>query len=177
MLHDDPTNELIRRNLLVAYGNYATTLGVPTATNLGRPEEARVYASKAVTIARENVKADPQDATARRDLGMILGRLGMIDRASGKVAESLGQLRESAGLLEPLVIANPKSFEAASALADILEYQGRRLAALNQTAEAIQTYRRSMALRAFCQPAEPRNAVGLYRRRRGPRSALCSKWR
>ena len=161
LLQDDPANVQIRRNLLVAYGNYATTLGVPTAQNLGQPAEARLYAIKGVEIARETVKGDPQDATARRDLGMILGRLGMIDPAPGEVAESLGELRESASLIEPLVIANPKSFEAASALADILEYQGRRLAELNKTAEAVQSYRKSMALlEPFISQPSPGMLVG-----------------
>jgi hypothetical protein len=57
--------------------------------NLGRPAEARRYAAKAVELAREMVRADPKDGTALHDLGVSLGRLGMIDPAPGNDASAL----------------------------------------------------------------------------------------
>lgn len=146
LLLSDPANQSIRRNLLVAYGNYVLLLGVPWSQNLDRPNEARVYAQKAVAIARETVKADPQDATARRDLGMILGRLGMIDPEPGAAAASLASLEEAGDLIAPIVEANPKAYDAASQLALIQQYQARRLAELGRIPESIQTYRKAMGL-------------------------------
>ena len=66
---------MLRRNLLIVYGNYTMMLGVPASPNLGRPDEARIYAAKAVALARATVAADASDVTGRRDLAMILGRL------------------------------------------------------------------------------------------------------
>src|SRR5260370_37908882 len=72
-------NVTLQRNLLVAYGNYATLLGIPWAANLGRFAEARMYGEKSVALCRQLVKADPQDKTARYDPAMSLARLGMVD--------------------------------------------------------------------------------------------------
>ena len=146
LLLSDPANVSIRRNLLIVYGNYVLLLGVPWSQNLDRPAEARVYAQKAIAIARETVRADPQDATARRDLGVILGRLGMIDPEPGAAAASLASLEEAGDLIAPIVGANPKSYEAASQLALIQQYQARRLAELGRFSEAAQTYRKAMGL-------------------------------
>jgi tetratricopeptide (TPR) repeat protein len=92
------------------------------------------------------VQADKNDGTARHDLGMSLGRLGMIDPALDGTAESLAALQESRSLIEPILAANPKSSESADQITLILEYEGHRLKALGRNTEAIASYRRSMAL-------------------------------
>jgi serine/threonine protein kinase/tetratricopeptide (TPR) repeat protein len=146
LLRDDPGNSIIRRNILVACGNYATLLGIPWSQNLGRPDEARKYAAKSVAIARELVSADPNDATARRDLGMSLGRLGMIDPVPGETATSLAYLQEANSLMAPIVAANPKSADIAEQLGEIEGSQAHRLAELGRPTEAVQMFRKSMAL-------------------------------
>ena len=109
LLRNQPQDTLTRRNLMVAYGNYATTLGIPWGANLGRPAEARVYAAKAVALARESVSSDPQDATARYDLGIALSRQGMIDPPPGGAEDSLATLKEAGSLVGPIAKGNPKS--------------------------------------------------------------------
>lgn len=145
LLKETPTSTSLRRNLMIAYGNYALLLGIPWSPNLNRPEEARVYGKKCVALAREILRADSNDVTARRDLAMSLGRLGMVDPAPGGIAESLANLQDARDLLEPIVQSNAKSAEAAGQLAIILEYEGIRLEALGRTAEAMATYRESTA--------------------------------
>jgi eukaryotic-like serine/threonine-protein kinase len=149
LLRADPHNAVIRRNLLIAYGNYATVLGIPWSANLGRPDEARIYARKCVELARETVGADANDATGRHDLGMSLGRLGMIDPGADHVSESLANLKEAESFLRPIALANPKSSETAAQLALVLEYEGIRLEALGRGPEALTMYRGS---RAVIQP-------------------------
>jgi hypothetical protein len=95
LLQSDPGNPIIRRNLLMAYGNYASLLGIPWSPNLGRPEEARIYAAKAVAIARTMVAADVNNATGKHDLGMSLSRLGTIDPAPGTAADSFATFEEA----------------------------------------------------------------------------------
>jgi tetratricopeptide (TPR) repeat protein len=146
LLHNDPNNTLIRRNLLIAYGNYAALLGVPWNPNLNRPAEARVYAAKAVALARGTVEADANDVTARHDLGMSLGRLGMVDPAPDGVAESLASLEEARKLIEPIAGANSKSAETANQVALVLEYEGHRQEALVRSDEAIASYLKSIAV-------------------------------
>lgn len=140
-----PHSNLIRRNLMIAYGNYAVILGIPWSPNLNRPEEARLYAKKCVALAREIAKADPNDATARQDLGMSLGRLGMIDPAPGAESESLAVLQEAYPLLDVSVKANPKSAEPASRAALILEFIGRREESLGRKDEARASYDKALA--------------------------------
>jgi tetratricopeptide (TPR) repeat protein len=144
LLINDPQNNLLRRNLLIVYGNYTMLLGVPASPNLGRPDEARIYAAKGVALARATVAADASDATGRRDLAMILGRAGMIDPPPNGVADSLRSLEEAHALFEPILAVNPKSAETAVQFGSIIEYEGLRQDALGRKDQAESSYRRSM---------------------------------
>ena len=145
LLKADATDNETRRGLFIAYGNYAGLLGVPTSANLGQPTEARAMAERCVTMARESVAADAKDATARFDLAMALGTLGMIDPPAGGVKDSLATLQEVVGLMEEAVKTDPQSAFYATQLALILEHQGHRLESLLRTPEAIGSYRKSLA--------------------------------
>jgi hypothetical protein len=90
---------------MIAYGNYELLLGIPWSPNLNRPAEARVYGAKCVARAHAEVRDDPNDATAKLDLGMSLRRLGMLDPEPNKTAESLATLREARGLIETITKA------------------------------------------------------------------------
>jgi len=146
LMRVDPNDSALRRNLLIVYGNYSTLLGIPWSPNLNRPQEAREYAAKGVALAREMVAIDPDDATARHDLGMILSRLGMIDPGPDGAAQSLQSLDEARSLIEPIAAANTKSAETANQLAGIIETQGLRQKALGRYDQAAQDYRQGMAL-------------------------------
>jgi tetratricopeptide (TPR) repeat protein len=146
LLQSDPTNTLVRRGLMITYGNYTALLGNPWSPNLGRPAEARIYGAKCVALARETVAADKNDATGRHDLGMSLSRLGTIDPGPNGTAESLAELEEASSLLQPIVDANPKASEPANQLSLILEYVGHRLETLGRKAEAAANYQKSMTV-------------------------------
>ena len=62
-------------HLMIAYGNYEILLGIPWSPNLNRPAEARVYGAKCVALARAD---DPNDATAKRDLGSLASPVGAL---------------------------------------------------------------------------------------------------
>jgi serine/threonine protein kinase len=146
LLRNQPDDSALQRGLLVAYGTYATLLGVPWSPNLNRPAEARIYGAKAVSLARKLASADPENATARRDLAISLSRLAMIDPAADGVTASLSGLEEAQRLLAPIAAANAKSAEMANQLAAILEYKGHRLETLGRTEEAVTSYKQSIAL-------------------------------
>jgi len=148
LLRENPQDTVGRRNLVVACGNYAGHLGIPYFANLGRPAEAQSYADRAVTLAREEVKADPLDANARYDLGVALGRSGMVEPTPLGDNEALARLEEAENLTEPAVKANPKSAGDAFQLGLIREFKGRRLLGLGRTEEAIATYRDALGLLA-----------------------------
>jgi eukaryotic-like serine/threonine-protein kinase len=145
MLLDDPHNVTLQRNLIVANGNYAVVLGIPWAANLGRSADARAAASRAVTLARAMVAADPHDANARYDLAMSLSRLGSVDPAPGETARSLANLEEAIALMEAAWKANPKSLQILNQLATARQFAGVRLQSLGRIDQAEQHYLASLA--------------------------------
>jgi eukaryotic-like serine/threonine-protein kinase len=149
LMRSQPPDGETHRGLFVAYGNYATILGIPWSPNLGHPDEAREMAVKCVALARESA-ADPEDQTARFDLAMALGKQGMVDPAPGDVNESLAHLLEALPLMEAAVRSNSDSAFYATQLALLLEFQGHRLEMLGEEERAVESYRKSLeALRPF----------------------------
>ncbi len=144
-LDAEPHNALVQRNLLVAYGNYAGILGMPWSFNMGRFADARSYCQKSVALARGLVSADPQDKTARYDLGMSLGRLGMVQPEPDKVEESLQHLLEALAILDPISKANPNSSSMTVQIASVRQYAGQRLQSLGQSAAAAEHFGRALA--------------------------------
>jgi eukaryotic-like serine/threonine-protein kinase len=147
LLRNDPTNPLIRRNLMLAYGNYAAMLGLSGGS---AADEGRMVGEKGVVLAREAVKADANDMTARHDLGVSLSRLGAIEPPGNEIEPSLAELHEAETLLGPIAAANSESAEIAAQLANVLEFEGRREESLGRQSDAMDVYRRSIAtLRPF----------------------------
>jgi tetratricopeptide (TPR) repeat protein/tRNA A-37 threonylcarbamoyl transferase component Bud32 len=161
-LEREPHNAVVRRNLMVAYGNYATRLGVPWSANLGRYAEARTYARKSVTLARALVADDPQDKTARYDLGEFLARLGEIPPEPDQVADSLQILEEAQSILEPIGRDDPTSWGVMVQLTLAREYAAFRLQSLGRLEHSAETFRKSLAgveptMRA--DPNQPEGAI------------------
>jgi len=154
LLAAEPNNATLERNLMVAYGNYASILGMPWLPNLGRAGEARAACAKAVEMARRLASADPQDVTARIDLAAALSRLGSIQPRPGGESESLARLEEAIAISDPLVRANPKAASMAIHLVLARIYAGYRLEALGRGDEAEEQFRQSLA------EAEPHAASG-----------------
>jgi serine/threonine protein kinase/tetratricopeptide (TPR) repeat protein len=144
LLGADPHNSKIRRDLLVANGNYAMVLGIPWAANLGRFDEARAAAAQAVALGRELVAADPEDATARYDLANALARFGMVETGPENIPAALASLEEAIGMMETMMKANPTAITVATQLTLAREYAGHRLERLGQTAAAARQYRQSL---------------------------------
>jgi tetratricopeptide (TPR) repeat protein len=92
------------------------------------------------------VEADPNNITARHDLGMSLSRLGMVDPPPEGTIASLASLEEAGSLIEPILVANAHSADTANQLAIILEYAGHRQETLGRNDDAVASYRRSMTV-------------------------------
>jgi serine/threonine protein kinase len=150
ILQARPKDILLRRDLIVVYGNYSHLLDIGWGDDLGRHAEARAYCQKSVALARELAKEDPRDVTAQFDLGVALSRLGMVEPAAQGLAESLATLREAIALIEPVAGGNPKSASIAVQLAVAQEFAGRRLQSLGQTSAAAEQYRNSLGTVGPC---------------------------
>ncbi len=153
ILRKTPIDTFAHRSLVASYENYATLLGIPSSPNLGRWSEAAEIANKAVALTRESVNLDPKDATAKYDLGVALGTFGRVPPAQDGIQASLASLQEAAGLLDPIVKANPNAAIKAVQLAMTLEFIGHRLEELGRVQEAIENYRKSLSLlQPFLEP-------------------------
>jgi eukaryotic-like serine/threonine-protein kinase len=144
-LKGEPHNAVVQRNLLVVYGNYCGLLGIPWLVNLGRPAEATIYCEKSVALARDLSAADPKDNTARYDLGVSLGQLGMVDPAPDQVEHSLKILEESLSILDPIGKTNPHAVGPTSRTEFIREYAGRRALRLGRLDVAEEYFRHSLS--------------------------------
>jgi tetratricopeptide (TPR) repeat protein len=145
-LEVEPHNAQAQRRLFVAYGNYCILLGIPWSANMGRPAEARRYCEKSTTIARDLSATDPLNQTARRDLGVSLGQLGMIDPNPDQVANSLRTLEEALSILDPMLQANTNSATLALRVGLVREYAGRRLQRLGRLSAAADYFRLGLAV-------------------------------
>jgi tetratricopeptide (TPR) repeat protein len=154
ILETRPEDMLLRRDLIVVYGNYSRLLDTGWGDNSGRHAEARAYGRKSVALARELAKADPRDMTAQFDLGVALSRLGMVEPGAQGLSESLDTLREAIATIEPIAKGNPKSASIAEQLAVAQEFAGRRLQSLGRTSEAAEQYRKSQATVGPCTDEE-----------------------
>jgi serine/threonine protein kinase len=160
-LEAEPNNVVVRRNLLVTYGNYAALLGIPWSPNLGRFADARMYCGKSVAIARQLVDADPEDKNARYDLAISLGRLGMVEPLAEHIAESLKNLEEALAILVPVIKANPNSASIASEVGLIRQYSAYRLLSLGRPEAAAEQFRQGLAELESMQSANPGLTTGI----------------
>jgi serine/threonine protein kinase/tetratricopeptide (TPR) repeat protein len=140
-----PSDVLIRRNLMITYGNLGATLGSPLFNNLGDAAGAREYYGKALAIARDLAKADRNDQLAQYDLASALVFYATLDFPQEEWADSLAKMQEAEGILQKLVAADPRSIMDMRTLSLLQEFEGRRLDSRGRGGEAVAKLRQSLA--------------------------------
>jgi eukaryotic-like serine/threonine-protein kinase len=158
----EPHNVQTKRGLEMACANYCVLLGIPWSPNMGRPVEARIYCGKAPALARELSAEDPQDQTARFDLGYNLGQLGMVEPDPNEVADSLKSLEEALSILDPIIRANPSAADIVLRAELVRQYAGLRMQRLGRLAEAADSFRRALAeleTMTNAKPGQPRGTA------------------
>ena len=142
----NPTDVLLRRSLMITYGNLGGNLGSPFYHNLGDTAGARTYYGKALAIARELASADAKNQLAQYDLANALIFTATLDMPKDELPASLEMLKEADTIMQKVIAADPGSASKLRPLAMSAEYQGRRLEAMGRDRDAIVQYRRSMAV-------------------------------
>jgi serine/threonine-protein kinase len=140
-----PNDVVSRRLLMIAYGHIGNVLGIPFIPNLGDSQGASEYYRKAVAIARDISRGDPQDRTAQYDLASSLLRLGAIDVPAAGISESLAILQQAGDILSGLSKMDPKAIRYKRSIGIVHEYTGHRLRDLGRLADAMSEYQRSLA--------------------------------
>ncbi len=145
-LAQNPSDVLTRRSLMITYGNLGGALGSPLFPNLGDTPGAREYYGKALAIAHDLAKADPNDQLAQYDLANALTLYSTLDLPQEEWVESLANLQKAEGILQRLVAADPRSITKVRALALVDEFEGKRLDGLGRSDEAVAKDRESLAI-------------------------------
>jgi eukaryotic-like serine/threonine-protein kinase len=141
-----PHDVVYRRNLMLIYAHIGAVLGSPLVPSMGDLEGARAWYRKAVAIAEESARGDPADLTAQYDVGAATLRLATVDVPPSGLPESLALLRKAETIIESALRASPDSLRYKRDLALAWEYIGHRLRALGRVPEALEAYRRALAL-------------------------------
>jgi tetratricopeptide (TPR) repeat protein len=153
-----PNDVFRQRLLMIAYGHVGDHLGSPFIGNVGDPKGAREYFDKCVDIARRIIKADPQDRTARYDLGNALIRQGATEVPGGDRELSLAILRESSEVLESLARENSSALRYQRPLTLSHQCTGVCLRKMGRLDEAMVELRRSSEIADAILLAHPGDA-------------------
>jgi tetratricopeptide (TPR) repeat protein len=157
-------NDVFRlRLLMIAYGHVGDHLGSPFILNATDPKAAREYFDKCVVIARQIIKADPQDRTARFDLANALLRQGAAEVPGGNRADSLAILRESAEILDSLAYEDPSAIRYSRPVTLVHQYVGICLRKMGRIDEALAELRRSIEVADGIMVDHPGDASALSR--------------
>jgi tetratricopeptide (TPR) repeat protein len=157
-------NDVFRlRLLMIAYGHVGDHLGAPFIPNAGDPKAAKEYFDKCVAIARRIIKADPQDRTARYDLGNALLRQGSTIVPGGGKTESLAELRESVEVLEALAHEAPDAVRYQRPLMLAYQYYGVCFRLMGRPDDAMAQLKRATEIANAVMAGRPGDAPALSR--------------
>ena len=154
---------------MIAYGHVGDHLGSPFIPNQSDAKGAREYFDKCVVIARQIIKADPEDRTARYDLANALLRQGAAEVPGGNRAESLAALREAAAILESLSREDPSAMRYQRPLALVHQYVGICLHEMGRLDEAMVELKHGTDIAEATMLAHSGDAPALSRLVRGER--------
>jgi len=144
LLRSTPNNVLLRRSLMITYGNMGGNLGSPLYPNLGDTAGAEAAYGKALAIARELAAADPNNKLALSDLANALRLYATLDLPKEKYPQSLEKLQEAESIFKRLLADDPGSLSKLTWLMSTQTYAGRRLQELGDTEKAVAYYRESL---------------------------------
>jgi tetratricopeptide (TPR) repeat protein len=136
------------------YHVFGDMLAAPDDPNLGKPAEALSHFRAAAELNAGLVKADPQDANARRNLAGSYRRVGMMLLATNPT-EALETYRKAFALSSELSSADPLNIHHRSSEADALLGIGQALHRLGKNEEAIQNLTRALELEKSIEAVAP----------------------
>jgi tetratricopeptide (TPR) repeat protein len=157
-------NDVFRLHLLmIEYGHIGDLLGLPFILNVENPSGAADYFEKCVAIARQMIKANPQDRTAPYDLANSLLRLGAAEKPNLDRNESLAELREASAILESFGKEDPRSLRYQRPYSAVLCFLGIRLHQMWRLDEALVELQRSADVADAILAAHPGDAPAVLR--------------
>jgi serine/threonine protein kinase len=121
-------------------------------------ESARRLYARASEILQVLVKADPNDAQAKRDLSVSYNRLGDVHLQLGATDKALESYRKDLELSEALAKADPNDAQAKRDLSISYDRLGNVHLQLGATDKALESYRKGLELREALAKGDPNDA-------------------
>jgi eukaryotic-like serine/threonine-protein kinase len=150
-----PGGSSIDPNVTVGiYHVFGDMLAAPDDPNLGKPAEALSLFRAAAELNARLVKADAQDANARRNLAGSYRRVGLMLLATNP-AEAFETYQKAFALSSELSSADTANIHHRSSVADALLGMGQALHRLGKNEEAIQKLTRALELEKSIETVAP----------------------
>ena len=157
--HDDPS---LQRELVAAYIRIGNVQGNPNNANLGDPAGAMQSYRQALIIAGQLVAANPNDAQARRSVGVIREKMSDVQSVTGDLAGAVESAQSSWTAFKGLADSDPGSSAAQQSLAisyiKVGDVSGNPNFPNNKDqAGSLRNYRASLAIFQALDKSDPNN--------------------
>ena len=158
----------LQLELAAGYLKVGDTQGKPYRPNLGDTAGAEASYQKARALLQSMIAADPANREAQRYLSLSYQSLGRVQERNGEWDAALESERQAVALSESLVATDPVNAQYRNLLADNYLhfgealYQGGRGATVADHYEAIEYFRKALAIHLSLSAAEPDNAEYRY---------------
>jgi len=158
----------LQLELAAGYVKVGDIQGKPYRPNLGDTVGAQASYQKAINILESLTASDPANLEAKRHLSFAYQNVGRVQQRNSQWDTSLESERRAVTLSEELTIADPDNFDYQNLLADNYLhfgealYQTGRGAAIPEQHQAIEYFRKALAIHSNLAAAKPEIAEYRY---------------
>jgi tetratricopeptide (TPR) repeat protein len=124
---------------------------------IGQTAAAAETTRKALAIAEELARSDPENSQAQSDLSFAYTQLGKIESKSGNAIGAIGNYRKALEIDRRLAGAAPRNWEAQTEVASDWDLIAESQASLKRSAESIESYRQSIKIREAVAAGDPKS--------------------
>jgi tetratricopeptide (TPR) repeat protein len=147
------TTPLLRYAESAALNELAITLQI-----IGDLPAALDATDRSIAVIERLAAAEPDNAGAQRDVGVVYQTKGNVLRALGRREDALAAYRKSLAIYERLAAKDPGNEEWQGHAADADALIGRTLSLGGERQQALEFYRRALAIRQKLADAQPAKA-------------------
>jgi non-specific serine/threonine protein kinase/serine/threonine-protein kinase len=145
------------RQLGVAHQKLGNSLGNPNAPNIGDFPGALEQLEKSSQVFRDGTVAHPNNATFRRNVGIVDSNIADVLQALNRRDEALARQRQALATFEALAAADPTNVAARNDMAISQSKVAEMLDAAGHSTEALREYGRALATHQSLVASDPGN--------------------
>jgi len=145
------------RQLGVGYQKLGNSLGNPNAPNIGDFTGALEQLEKSSQVFRNGTVAHPNNATFRRNVGIVDSNIADVLQALNRRDEALARQRQALATFDALAAADPTNVAARNDMAISQSKVAEMLDAAGQSSEALREYARALDTHQSLAASDPGN--------------------